>query len=216
VNPATRVPSRSKKAPISGTCGLAWTSATEPGSRTVRGIGFRAGRPSDGVLSAGFSIGRRPLRFIRGLRRERRWRRAPVIRSAKCQHLVEAVQQALREQAAVGDRGPVVAGCHREGSPYGDHICPLEDPGLLERGRLFCPGLTPIAAQLGDWLVWTDGRGRRIPVVRLAVRSGWRRAIRRGLGHGATISANSWRGLSPARRLPRTPRTPPPGAPMPR
>ena len=22
-------------------------------------------------------------------------------------------------------------------SPYGDHICPLEDPGLLERGRLF-------------------------------------------------------------------------------
>jgi hypothetical protein len=58
------------------------------------------------------------------------------------------------------------------GSPYGDHICPLEDLGLLERGRLFCPGLTPIAAQLGDWLVWADGRGRRIPVVRLAVRSG--------------------------------------------
>ena len=58
------------------------------------------------------------------------------------------------------------------GSPYGDHICPLEDLGLLERGRLFCPGSTPIAAQLGDWLVWTDGRGRRIPVVRLAVRSG--------------------------------------------
>ena len=26
------------------------------------------------------------------------------------------------------------------GSPYGDHICPLEDLGLLERGRLFCPG----------------------------------------------------------------------------
>ena len=44
--------------------------------------------------------------------------------------------------------------------PYGDHICPLEDLGLLQRGRLFCPGLTPIAAQLGDWLVWTDGRGR--------------------------------------------------------
>ena len=58
------------------------------------------------------------------------------------------------------------------GSPYGDHICPLEDLGLLERGRLFCPGLTPIAAQLGDRLVWTDGRGRRISVVRLAVRSG--------------------------------------------
>jgi hypothetical protein len=39
------------------------------------------------------------------------------------------------------------------GSPYGDHICPLEDLGLLQRGRLFCPGLTLIAAQLGDWLV---------------------------------------------------------------
>ena len=63
------------------------------------------------------------------------------------------------------------------GSPNGDDICPLEDVGLFRRGRLFCPGLTPIAAQLGDWLAWTDGRradgrGRRIPVVRLAVRSG--------------------------------------------
>ena len=29
--------------------------------------------------------------------------------------------------------------------------------GLLERGRLFCPGLTAIAAHLGDWL-----RGRRV------------------------------------------------------
>ena len=41
------------------------------------------------------------------------------------------------------------------GSPYGDDICPLEDLGLLERGRAVLPGLTPIAARLGDWLVWT-------------------------------------------------------------
>ena len=49
--------------------------------------------------------------------------------------------------------------------------------GYSNAAGLFCPGLTPIAAQLGDWLGWTDGRGadgrgRRIPVVRLAVRSG--------------------------------------------
>ena len=39
VNPATRVPSRSKKAPTSGPAGLASISATEPGSRMVRRLG---------------------------------------------------------------------------------------------------------------------------------------------------------------------------------
>src|SRR6185312_7416286 len=43
--------------------------------------------------------------------------------------------------------------------PYGDHICPLEDLGLLQRGRAVLPGLTPIAARLGDWLVWTWAGG---------------------------------------------------------
>ena len=37
VKPATRVPSRSKNAPISGPGGLAMISATEPGSRRSRG-----------------------------------------------------------------------------------------------------------------------------------------------------------------------------------
>lgn len=53
------------------------------------------------------------------------------------------------------DQGPGLGtpDTSRRGFPHGDHIGPLEDPGLLERGRQFCPGLTPIAAQLGDWLV---------------------------------------------------------------
>ena len=42
--------------------------------------------------------------------------------------------------------------------PYGDPVCPVEDPGLLERGRLFCPRLTPIAAQ-SRGLAGVDGGG---------------------------------------------------------
>ena len=87
-----------------------------------------------------------------------------------------------RTAGTVGARSVSVGG-----APYGDHICPLEDLGLLEHSQRVCPGLTPIAAQLGDWLVWADGRGRRYPVVRLAVRSGWRRAIRPWLDQGATM-----------------------------
>jgi hypothetical protein len=56
------------------------------------------------------------------------------------------------------------------GSPYGDHICPLEDLGLLERGRLSCPGLTPIA-----------------PPRRLAGVDGWAGAADTGGPAGRTV-----------------------------
>ncbi len=86
-------------------------------------------------------------------------------------------------------RGVALPSLCAEGSPYGDHICPLEDPGLLERGRLFCPGLTPIA-----------------PARRLAGVDGWAGAADTGGPAGRTVrmTAGHTAGLIMGRRYQQT------------
>ena len=81
------------------------------------------------------------------------------------------------------------------------------------------PGLTPIAAQLGDWLVWTDGRGRMGggggyrwsgwpygPDGGGPYGPGWTMGRRYQQTHGGALAGQA---------IAITPRTPPPGTSMP-